>query len=189
MHIWVFLLFSLNQGGLSASVVIQNDNSKESSYRVTQDFIFQSTPNHDLLYNPEVIQIVKKIDLTLLSEVTNLLLQLLRRYESGCDQVDELNYNITQSSSFVKVPEPGISVIKAVNVCKQMGMKLIELRTHWDVSRFISEVQPDITSTPAAIFYDKRIQSFVFFSDGIPVIDNSVIQWTPEGYNIDDYRG
>ena len=169
MYVWVNLLLLINQGVFLASADVNLIDHEESSYRITQDFVFQSTPKHHLLYNPEVMHIVKKIDLTPMSKIAEILLELLSRYRSVCDQLDKFNQNLTQSPTSVKVPSPGTTVIKGVDTCKRMGMKLVELRTHWDVSRFISEVQPGVTSTPAAIFYDKRIQSFDHLRDGIVI--------------------
>ena len=66
-------------------------------------------------------------------------------------------------------------------------MKLLELRTHKDVSRFLAEYDGRISQTPASIFYDQRTRSFVFASDNLPIKDNTAITKTPDGYDVSTY--
>ena len=61
------------------------------------------------------------------------------------------------------------TVMDGVSTCKKLGLKLIELRKKEEVSRFLEEVEDDVEDTPAAVFYEQRTRSFVFFSDHLPI--------------------
>ena len=46
------------------------------TYRITRDFIFQSTPHRGLIYNPEHFEIVKQVNLQPLTQATDVLHKL-----------------------------------------------------------------------------------------------------------------
>ena len=52
------------------------------------------------------------------------------------------------------------------------------------MSQFLKEIGNSKEDTPAAIFYEQKIRSFVFFSDHLPVKGNSAILSTHNGYKI-----
>ena len=51
----------------------------------------------------------------------------------------------------------------------------------------MKEIGNSKEDTPAAIFYEQKIRSFVFFSDHLPVKGNSAILSTHNGYKISAY--
>ena len=157
------------------------------TYRITRDFIFQSTPHHGLIYNPEYFEIVKQVDLQPLTRATDVLHELVKRYDNTCERMDENRYNTSRKRNFIRIPSNGATVMKVVSMCKKLGLRLVELRTREDVSQFLKEIGDGKEDTPAAIFYEQKIRSFVFFSDHLPVKENSVIRSTHNGYKISAY--
>ena len=157
------------------------------TYRITRDFIFQSTPHHGLIYNPEYFEIVKRINLQPLTHATDVLHQLVGRYGNTCGTMDEDRYNTSRKSNFIRIPSKGATVMEGVSMCKKLGLRLVELRTREHVSQFLKEIGNSKEDTPAAIFYEQKIRSFVFFSDHLPVKENSAILNTHNGYKISAY--
>ena len=141
---------------------------ESATFQVTQDFVFQSIPLKDLVYNPEHAVIVKSIDLSPLSQAINILQDLIDRYNKTCTSSKEKDTIEANNGRFTGLPGRDMTVIKGIDMCKQLGMKLIELRTNADVSDFLSEVVPNSNLTPAGVFYDPRQRSFAFSSDEQP---------------------
>ena len=168
---------------------IEIENTRMVTYQVTRDFIFQSRVRRDLTYNPEYVDIAKKVDLKPLAQIAGVLEELLGRYNNTCGYIEDTKRNSSMEGHFVHVPGPNMTVMKGIETCKRLDMKLLELRTEEDVSKFISEKNPQTHVTPAAIYYDKRLRTFVFFSDKLKVKDSPMIQWTMEGYHIQSFSG
>ena len=157
------------------------------TYHITRDFIFQSTPRHDLIYNPEYLEIVKRINLQPLISATDVLRQLITRYNNTCDKMDREWAESSRSNRFTRITAKGATVMEGVSTCKKLGLKLLELRTREEVSRFLKEINGGTKVTPAAIFYENKLRSFVFFSDRLPVEKESVIKKTLHGYDVGAY--
>ena len=157
------------------------------SFQVTKDFIFESQPRRDLIYNPEFIKIVQRVDLGTLGQNIDVLSSLMNEYNRTCDYFAEVRLNANKAKHFVYIPTQGATLMEGVDTCKRLGMKLLELRTKEHVSNFLSEVRGDIPATPAAVFYDKRTRSFAFFSDQQQIKDNTAVLWTQHGHHVKSY--
>ena len=166
---------------------VSTEGVADTSFQVTEDFIFESQSRQDLIYNPEFVEIVKRIDLSPLVQITEVLSDLMDQYNRTCDHFDEIRQNISKAKHFVHIPAHQATLMEAVDTCRGLGMKLLELRTNQDVSNFLSEVKKEITTSPAAVFYDERTRSFSFFSDQQSIKDNTVVLWTPYGHHISSY--
>ena len=92
--------------------------------QVTKDFVFQSQARRDLTYNPEFVDIVKKVDLQPLAQISGVLEELLDRYNQTCADMEDSNRNESQAEHFVRVPGPKWTVMKGIETCKRWNMKL-----------------------------------------------------------------
>ena len=126
------------------------------TYRITRDFIFQSTPHRGLIYNPKHFEIVKQVNLQPLTQATDVLHKLVKRYDNTCERMDENRYNTSRKRNFIRIPSNGATVMEGVNMCKKLGLRLVELRTREDVSQFLKEIKNGKEDTPAAIFYEQK---------------------------------
>ena len=161
--------------------------SLQPSYHITQDFISRAYPRDDMIYNPEYAQIVKRISLSPLNEASKLLSNLVGRYNETCMGLEERRRNYSSREYFTRIPGKETTATQAMVTCKKLGMKLLELRTNKDVSRFLGQLEGELNQTPASIFYDQRTRSFVFASDNLPIKDNTAIKKTPDGYDVSTY--
>ena len=169
-------------------VIIPNEALEMNpTHHITRDFIFQSTPRHDLIYNPEYLEIVKNVDLFPLTQATEVLVQLVGRYNDTCRSMYEKTLNISRAKRFTRIPAKHATVMDGVSTCKKLGLKLIELRTNADVASFLEEIDEGTEATPAAVFYEQKTRSFVFFSDHLPVKKQSVIKMTSTGFHVEAY--
>ena len=91
------------------------------TYHITRDFIFQSTPRHDLIYNPEYLEIVKRINLQPLIMATDVLRQLMARYNYTCDKMDREWVESSRSNRFTRITPKGATVMEGVSTCKKLG--------------------------------------------------------------------
>ena len=101
--------------------------------------------------------------------------------------MDERRKNYSSIEYFTQIPAKEATATQAMVTCRKLGMKLLELRTHKDVSRFLAEYDGGVSQTPASIFYDQRTRSFVFASDNLPIKDHTAITKTPVGYDVSTY--
>ena len=76
---------------------------------------------------------------------------------------------------FIRVPGNGVTINEGIKVCKDLRMKLLELRSNSDVSDLLESVEKDNFETSASMYYDKKLRAYVYFSDGQAVKDNTVI--------------
>ena len=157
------------------------------TYRITRDFIFRSTPHHSLIYNPEYFEIVKQVNLQPFTRAPEVLHKLVGICDNTCGRMDQDGYNTSHESNFVRIPSNGATVLEGVSMCRKLGLQSIELRTREDVSQFLKEIGNSKEDTPAPIFYEQKIRSFVFFSDHLPVKGNSAILSTHKVYEISAY--
>ena len=88
-------------------------------------------------------------------------------------------------SRLLKVAGSKMSTTDGLKICKDLGMKLIELRSKRDVSDVLNELKDVDIITPSASYYNTDLRTYVFFIDDLPLMDHSAIQLTSSGYKID----
>ena len=104
-------------------------NIEDTSYKATNDFIFESRSRPDILYNPKYLEVAKRIDLSPLSDSIAAIKRLLRNYNSSCYQERQHIISQYNKPTVIKIPGKSLSVTDGLHLCKNLGngYKLLEL--------------------------------------------------------------
>ena len=157
------------------------------TYRSTDDFVFEIVEWSDITYNPSYFRIVKRINLQPLYKTVEILTSLVSKYNHTCLDKGESSDNHPSHNRFFKIPGTALTVSSGLRLCKNLGMKLLELRSKEDVSEFIANVQGDDFVSPAAAYYNTELRTYVFFSDDQPLKLFPAINLTPNGGSVQDF--
>ena len=159
------------------------------TYKVTEDYIFETNLRPDILYNPKYLQLAKHIDLTSLTKSVEAIKTLLIAFNTSCTRQKLRTSSSNARTRMVEIPGESLSVTDGIHLCKNLGngYKLLELQHKEDVARFLSETADGRFSIPAAIYYDIRIHKFVYFSSNSPVTKESAIYRFEDGTTIGSY--
>ena len=165
-------------------------NIEDTSYKATNDFIFESRSRPDILYNPKYLEVAKRIDLSPLSDSIAAIKRLLRNYNSSCYQERQHIISQYNKPTVIKIPGKSLSVTDGLHLCKNLGngYKLLELHKKEEMTSFIAQTPEKKFATPAGIFYDLRQHDFVYASSNRPVTSKSAIFRFENGVSIETYR-
>ena len=183
----IFALFLFLAVGILAE---QRPDIGRVSYKATTDYVFESLARPDILYNPGHLDIVKRVDLNPLSDSVETIKRLLKNFNASCTSRAQHTVVRNNQPRIIRIPGKALSVTEGVHLCKEFGKgyKLIELQRKEEVAAFISQAPEGRFSTPAAIYYDLRQHSFVYFSSERAVTRSSAISRFEDGHTIDSYK-
>ena len=120
-----------------------------TTYKATDDFIFESTLRSDILYNPSYLQVVKKIDLNPLNRSITAIKDLLSAFNNSCLQPRNDDSQPNSETRIIRIQGNAITIADGSHLCQNLGngYKLLELHRKEDVTQFISLDQRKVFDT------------------------------------------